>query len=545
VSIIVRITWRWFSGAPLDGKWKTDAGWLRRGTRSTRKNGPPPVRWHYLSRLQRSAIRQALLVGLPAVTWATLVHPRATIAGAAGLVVLMAVVLILWTRGFRHRRDVVRPLHDSLAPLVKVPETTAPRDWLDVPVRITEERPAVITLPTTFAPTEENRAMVAELATAKLGHVADELDTSWRTKGVPVLTLRRAPQPPDLVRFADMIPAMDACAPGEIVLGLDRRRAVYRGSFLTDDPHWGCSVGSRRGKSTFLTVTAAQIIRQGGRVVGIDVKRVSFASIIGVPGFSVANDPGRIDLMWDAIAQVRAEMDERSTALQADPTLVFMFLVLMLDEINQFAAQSAAYWEQVKPKGASKIPPVWDDIAAIMWQGAQMRCHVIGVGQRLDQAATGGKGLRDSFGLRGLAGFRANQWKFLIGTTPIPRSSRKRGRWIWSDGEDETWVQMIFGTGEEVAAYASVGRGGDGAVGLSQVEPFTEVSDQSGQEGGTRFVVGLDAGAAELGVSVETFRKRRTRRGPIPGEYRQGNQPAWPADELAAWAAGDREETSA
>lgn len=548
---IVRIAWRWISGAPLDGKWRTDAGWIRPATRATRTSGPPPARWSYLPRWQRSGIRQAALVGTPAIAWGIVVHPRATIAAAAGALVLAAGALVLWTRGYRHRRDVVEPLNESLGPLVKVPERTPARQWLTVPVRVTEDRPAVVTLPTSFAPTAEARATVADLVTAKLGFVPDEVDVAWQTKGTPVMTLKLAPQPPDRVTFAEMQAAMDACQPGEVIFGKDRRRAVYRGSFLIDDPHWGCSVGSRRGKSTFLQVTAAQLLHQdaGARVVGIDVKRVSFAALVGVPGFTLANDPARIDLMWEAIGDVRVEMDRRSADLEDDPTLTFPMLCLMVDELNQFAAMSAAHWDRTKPKGAPKRPPVWDDLSAVLWQGAQMNVHAIWVGQRFDTAATGGFGLRDSFGLRGLAGFRANQWKWLVGTTPVPRSSRRRGRWIWSDGEDETWVQMIYGTPEEIAAYASVGRGGDGAPGVSQVAASTQVSDQQGHAHGTRWVVGLDAGAAELGVTLAAFRKRRQRAveagRPIPGEVRHGNQPAWPAHELAEWSAGTREESNA
>ena len=537
---ITKIIWRWLYGAPLNGRWKTDASWLRAGTKASTRPGPAPTRWSYLPLWKRSALRQLALVVAPAGVWAWLVHPRLFMAAAACVVVLMAVAGWLWGRSFRHQRDVVRPLHDALKAQVR--DLPSDRGYLSVPVKLTEDTPATIALPTTFATTAENMAGVAELVRAKLGYHEADVDVTWRTKGVPLLLVKLAPQPPDLVRFGDLAGEMAACRPGEVIFGLDKRQQVYRGSFLTDDPHWGASVGSRRGKSTFLTVTAAQLLRQDVRaqVVGIDVKRVSFAPLVGVPGFRLRNDPADIGGMWAEIAQVRAEMDARSAILEADPTATFGFLVLMIDEINQFANQSAAYWSQVKPKDAPKRPPVWDDIAAILWQGAQMLCHVIALGQRFDTAATGGFGLRDSFGLKGLAGFRPNQWKFLVGTTPVPRSSRKRGRWIWSDGEDETWVQMAYGAGDELAAYASVGRGGDGAGGLSQVAASGLVTAPAATVPATRWVIGNEAGAAELGISVDAFRQRRQRaaqRGEsIPGEIRQGNRPAWPADALRVWA---------
>jgi hypothetical protein len=545
----LKVLWRWFSGAPLDGKWRTDARFWRRGTKALGKR--PPGRWSYLPGWRKTLARQALVFGAPAAAWSTITHPRATLAGAAGAVVLVAVILALWVRGFRHRRRYVAPLHETLSSALKLPDTMPAREYLRVPVTFatSERTPATITLPSSWPPTADNCAQVAELVKAKLGVRDDDVDTTWRTTGRPVLIVRKAPQPPDLVTLAEMTPAMLACRPGEVVIGLDRRREVYRGSFRTDDPHWCASVGSRRGKSTFLQVTAAQLLRQDPRntVVGVDVKRVSFVPLIGVPGFSLYNDPADIPAMWGAISGVRAEMDLRSATLLEDPTADFGQLTLMLDEINQFAAQSAAYWSEIKEPKQPNTPPVWRDLAAILWQGAQMRVHVVAVGQRFDSAATGGIGLKDSFGLRGLAGFRANQWKFLVGTTPVPRSSRKRGRWIWSDGEDERWVQQVYGEPDELAAYASVGRGGDGAAGLSQVTASAQAGAQSGHGPGTRWVVGLDAGAAELGISVSAFRKRRQRAEqnghPIPGETRQGNQPAWPADELVVWAT--REESNA
>jgi hypothetical protein len=52
----------------------------------------------------------------------------------------------------------------------------------------------------------------------------------------------------------------------------------------------------------------------------------------------------------------------------------------------------------------------------------------------------------------------------------------------------------------------------------------------------THWVVGLDQGAAWVGLSVDAFRKRRQRAGgQAPGEVRQGGRPAWPEDDLTAW----------
>ena len=48
-------------------------------------------------------------------------------------------------------------------------------------------------------------------------------------------------------------------------------------------------------------------------------------------------------------------------------------------------------------------------------------------------------------------------------------------------------------------------------------------------------IVGLDAAAEHLGLTRGAFIKRRQRR-PIPGEIKNGNQPAWTPTQLDEWA---------
>ncbi len=54
--------------------------------------------------------------------------------------------------------------------------------------------------------------------------------------------------------------------------------------------------------------------------------------------------------------------------------------------------------------------------------------------------------------------------------------------------------------------------------------------------GDGKTVIGLGNGAAFLGLTQHAFEKRRVRSGPIPGEVRQGNRPAWSMTDLTSWA---------
>jgi hypothetical protein len=68
---------------------------------------------------------------------------------------------------------------------------------------------------------------------------------------------------------------------------------------------------------------------------------------------------------------------------------------------------------------------------------------------------------------------------------------------------------------------------------LSVVKNDTE---NDGQNDGEPPIVGLQAAADYLGMGKESFEKARQRRA-VPGEFRQGSQPAWPPLALTEWRA--------
>jgi hypothetical protein len=149
--------------------------------------------------------------------------------------------------------------------------------------------------------------------------------------------------------------------------------------------------------------------------------------------------------MWDLIMHVKGIVTDRLNAQRADPTAEFPLLALFVDETNMFSNMSVSYWRTIKDQSDPATPSIWrEGIAPILWTGRSTNVHAVFVGQRLDEKATGGIGLRDSLGFRGLAGFRKNQWDMLIGTTPVPRAQKPKGRWIYSDGQTETWVQNLL-----------------------------------------------------------------------------------------------------
>lgn len=535
---LLAVTLRFVEGRPLGRQPATNATFLRRADRVLSSTGRASS-WAHLPGWERAAVRLGslaviALAGLAYFTGSGWLWAALSILIVSGLSVAAWRAWQRW-RDWRHQQTFVRPLGRALAPTLglSIRQASAairfPRNYADTAMGELGR----IMLPDTFHPDQQRT-----LGLLVKSRLPVDADLSWRLSNRPIhLAVNASPKPPDRIPFADLRAEMDKCQPGDIVIGLDRRREVFRGSFRTEDPHWALSMGSGRGKSSFLQLVIAQILHQdpGATVTAVDPKMTSLDAMVGVPGFTVANDPRDVPGMWATIEGFAAEMERRMDTRQVDPTAEFPVALLVIDELNQFSAMSAAIWRTTKEKGDPATPPIWLTLAGILWQGRAFNCHVIAVGQRMDERATGGIGLRDSFGLRGLAGFTAQQWAMLVGTSPVPRSQKPRGRIIFWDGSEATWVQAGYGTPEELRAYALEGRRDMSGL-TPDTAPQPAETAPSRTDTGTAWVVGLAAGADYVGLSPAAFEKRRQRvGGSLPGEVRQGNQPAWTATDLDAW----------
>jgi hypothetical protein len=476
-----RVALRFAMGLPLDGHRRTDAGWLRRGVRTFDKSGRASS-WAHRPHAHRAAFRWVCVVVAVALVWGAFTHPLVT-AVAAGLLAAAGAVgggLLAWRAvvQLRHRRQVAAPLSLALSPVLAVsPQVAAAaleveRGYADTKGGAPVAR---LGLPDGFHADPDQQKRTERLFESRLGI---DCRFTWRMSRKPLLLeVTRAPVPPEHVTLAEIMPAIEKASEGEIVIGKDPNEHIFKGDFLLEDPHWGLSAASRRGKSSFLCLTAAQILRQGGDVVGIDPKMTSLEALVGLPRVQIFNDPRRIEDMWDAIARFRANMEARMEARAKDKTLEFPRSVLFLDEVNMFSAMSLTHWKSVKAKEDPAMPPVWSDIAAVGWMGAQFRCSLVLVGQRLDAKATGGADIRDSLGFRGLAGFTPQAWGFLIGTTPIPRSQKPRGRFIFVASGTHTWVQVAYATEQEIRDLATSGA----TSGASPATPVTGSDDLEGR----------------------------------------------------------------
>jgi hypothetical protein len=454
------LLWRWYSGHSLDGISRTNATWFQAADTVTHSSGRVHP-WHYLPRFKRAIIRTVSTFAPAGIAYGIIKAPYVLLA--VGCVsVIAGLGYAVWRLRIWHTDRVLKiPLSAALAGILELTPSQTVKS-VALPTRFGPNMSGeigAITLPSRFRASPEQRRATEHLVRSRL---PVDVDFSWKTSQNPqTLGILAAPKPPDMVKFKEYVALMEACKSGEVFLGLDRYKEPYYGSFNSDDPHWGFSVGSGRGKSTFLQGTAAQVLHNDPNATldGIDPKMSSLTPLVGIPGVTIACDPQNIPEMWDVIIRFKARMLERLEIQKTDPTAEFPIRLLAIDELNMFSNMSAAYWKSLpKSERPTSTPSVWQDIASILWMGRAARCHAIFVGQRLDDKATGGIGLRDSLGFRGLAGYRGNQWAMLVGTTPVPRSQKPKGRWIYSDGMQETWVQNVYGSPQMIRDYATAKR---------------------------------------------------------------------------------------
>jgi len=449
---IHKLTWRFFTGHSLDGKYRTDATWTRRATKVTHPTGRV-MRWHHMPRVHRMWIRWCCVIVPILLAWSAVWNWRitleclATVAGCG--VITLAVYVVHRTRQWYNNRVLVTPMARGLESLLMLtsPEIVRATHLDNGYLTHKAGKFGHIELPGHFRAAPEDRVSVEHYIRSRIPR---DLDFQWVTNiPKPRLEFHAEPEPVGIVLFEKYLAAMEDCKPGEVFMGLANKTGKpYYGSFNTDDPHWGASVGSGGGKSTWLMSLIAQILHNdlGASAWCIDPKITSLLALQGVPGVRIENNPREVPKMWAMVAELKEIMFQRLDEAEADPTKEFSTFLLIMDEINSFAAMTKKIWASLGNKG---VADVWGDIAFLLWMGRVVNIHVVAVGQRLDDKSTGNIGLRDSLGFRALARYKKNQWDMLF-SGKFQQPHKKRGQWIYESGDEQTWVQNVIGSVDPV-----------------------------------------------------------------------------------------------
>jgi hypothetical protein len=454
---LTRWTCRYLAGRPLDGYPRTDSTFWERGTKALTETGRAS-RWAMLPGYERAAIRIAVPVGTVTGSIGYAVAPETaatmTAAAALGTGYLAGRKALRYVRTRTHTARVVKPLAAALAPFTDLPADQL-RERLILPEPGADLAEAEIRVP--LADHHAGRTeQVKDITRVVSQRIGGEWNTALNLRTAPFyLHFTPRPAPPGEVPYAMVRDAVLATSQDRPVLGLGTGCEPIHLDFTGEIAHLAASIGTGGGKSSLLRFLVAQFAHHGVRDFDVcDVKWVSLAGMEDVPGLNIYRD---VEDIWDAIALARAEMDRRYVELLKDPRRTFPRKVIILEEQNAFALETAIRWREVRGKDKRNTAPVWNDVALLLVKARQVNINLIGVYQRMTADSCGGGTLRDQYGLKLLSRFSPQAWDTLVGTKPRGVSSAIPGRAIAVLGGLHRAVQLPFITVEDAMELATSG----------------------------------------------------------------------------------------
>lgn len=529
------VLWRLASGQHVDGRPRTDAGWLRPGVRVMHPTGHAG-KWSHLPHLYRAGIRWAVVASGAGTCAGLASDKRATVAGLIGFVVLVlaagSVLAYRKLRELAHVRRYVRPLHRALAPALGIPLAARPQSWLTVPRDFARADGARVrlALPDGFLATADARRVISTALTDKLAieHATVEFAMVGKAPAAIVTTSSPPPARVSLAQLAEQIERAPGSAP---IIGIGRNGTAVSADFDADSPHVLVSAGSGGGKSTIVRGLLAQGLHAGAVGAVCDIKRISHSWARSIPNVVYARDIAEIHHM---LLSVKAEVDRRNELVDelADddgnvpPEALAQIgprIMLVMEEMNATANRLSAYWRRTKDKSDPAVSPAVEALGDILFMGRAVMVNVIAVAQMMTAKTLGGGEMRENFATRIMARYTLNAWKMLAPEVwPMPRSSRHAGRVQVVIAGTARETQAVYFTPAEAREWATSGLVSRFAIPLAGALPAGRVSalrDAPDQEPKPGTVPAPESPvtlreACELGilaVSLESARAARKR----------------------------------
>ena len=463
--------WRFCAGQHMSGARHTNATFKYRATRDLTDH-QRASRWAHLPGYRRALWRISAVVVTLAILYGMITAQTLTIDSTLGALSALTLAGVIRTRYLirraRHHKHVIRPLYETTT-LITGTNTIHGhahgdnhKRYLTIPRNYRNDPKARIRLavPATWEARPPEVKRLTDLFNRKLGgqwdivmHLAD---------ASPFVEFIPSPSPPNALTFADMRKILDAGNQNRLILGKGTHDKIIDIDLDSESPHVAISMGTGGGKSSLLRLIVAYLIHHGvERVDIIDPKRVSHNWAKGIPGVFIHRTMAE---QMAALAAFRKRMELRYEELDTDDTREFPRHVMVIEEQNSWMDYAKTYWEDYRAELDSaergKTPrrnPAIGDLAYCLFQGRQARMNVFSVFQSMSASAAGGRDSRENYGAKILARYSAQTWKMLVGTTPVPRSSRINGRGRYALGDSDAEVQFAFLTTDEAIAYALAG----------------------------------------------------------------------------------------
>lgn len=449
--------WRFTTGLPMDGVRRTNHTFLHRASHDLTDH-KHASHWSHRAGWERSAYRLTASVLTLVIVYGYLTARTLTtdcvLAALASLTAYGIVRMRMLIASARHHRRLVRPLWETMNMVISANAVhpyahgddhkryiRLPRNYRDPKTRVR------LTVPPTWKPSHADVKSLTALVSQRLG---GEWDALPRYSAVPpVIEFFPSPAPPGSLTFAEIKSVLDAGKPSEIVIGMGTHERVITIDLDSESPHVALSMGTGGGKSSLLRLIVAYLIHHGvERVDIIDPKRVSHNWARGIPGVYIHRTMAEQML---AVAEFRKRMEARYDELDQDETREFPRHVLVIEEQNSWMDYAKTYWDDYRSELTSaershspKRNPAIGDLAYCLFQGRQARMNIFSVFQSMSASASGGRDMRENYGAKILARYSPQTWKMLVGTTPVPRSSRVPGRARYVLGNEDCEVQMAY-----------------------------------------------------------------------------------------------------
>ena len=557
ILLVARVTIRFAIGQHLDGKARSDRTFHQRGTQGPAHwfSSGRPSPWARLRGREVAAIRwAAVLIGFGMLTARTQTEWALALIGgpAAGI------GFWWWRRWWDlrdHRNHLVRPLAAALAEKMPHDPAAIARHHLKVRPDYTDAKPGDVVaeyrhLPDHWSGSAADKAVIQHLFQSR---IPVSMDFRWLHKHPMRLEAVCAKTAPASVALADHIAHMDALPMGSYFVGCDAENEECDFHTSIEDPMVACGARTRKGKTTLHLAIASQGLRRGEEFHAVDPKRKSLLALRGVPGFHLVNDPRNPEEMVAFIKGFKRLMDEAIEEYAADPEQS-PHRTLILEEMPALFTLIDQWWDLNREKDLKRNNPAWLAVRAVLNQGAEFHHRVMVCAQDLTDEVLFKS--RNSFGTILMNGFKPQQWRNQIGTTPIPACPKKPGRfYLVRCGEPEL-VQVVCadsrpGHGRHneqlFRDFALNGRQertpqDSGAWGQHEAlppPPDRELLELS------PVLIGPKQGAAYLGMTYNQFTMAR-RRHPIQGEIKhlvKGQETAcWAKETLDLWASEVRQD---
>ena len=150
--------------------------------------------------------------------------------------------------------------------------------------------------------------LILEAVTARLAIEAPEADkANFKGRNRTVRYTQSEP-PPAKVTLRDLRAAIEGSGPDEIVVGLGRRSTAVAVDLHSDSPHIALSIGSGGGKTIAARALAVQVLRKGGLVVVLNLKKSGYNWTRGLPNVCHCKT---IDDIADMLIWLNAERKRR------------------------------------------------------------------------------------------------------------------------------------------------------------------------------------------------------------------------------------------